>query len=295
MLFNPFPDDAIVDVSLSTEPGGRDEPGDLRGLPVEAGTTSVVDVGQFVRLRDRTSISVVARSGRLVVDRVQSFDGSEGGRLGLSLMLASPGLAESWAFPAGEYSASTTEQWHVYNPSGEEAVVDLHLVPDEGQSLEPVSLTVPPLGRVTVDAAAIARVPADVGHSSTVRSVNRVAVVVERELDARPPSEQPGWTSSLGAPQAASRWVQTNGAGRADELVGQTTVIYNPGATAVMVAVANLDSATQASPRRVELDPAERVVLDATRSLLIEADGLVIVERVLARSSGPATSIAIPV
>ncbi|MEX2659865.1 MAG: DUF5719 family protein, partial [Acidimicrobiales bacterium] len=169
VLFNPFAEDVVVDISFSTNEG-RDEPAALQGLPIPAGTTNVVELTEHVRRRDVTATSIVARRGRLVVDRVQSFDGSEG-RRSLSLALAAPEPAEVWTFPEGFYTEGITERWHLYNPHDREALASLELVPEDGDLPEPVDLTIPPHGQVVVEASELGRVAADVAHFSTVRSL----------------------------------------------------------------------------------------------------------------------------
>ena len=138
-LFNPFPDDAVVDIEFSTSEG-RDDPRGLQGLPVAAGTTTFVEVQDFVRRRAFTAASVVARTGRLVVDRVQLFDGGSG-RTGISLAVAAPAAAGVWYFPDGLYQEGLTQTWHIYNPGDREAEVSLEIVPAEGDIPEPLDLT----------------------------------------------------------------------------------------------------------------------------------------------------------
>ncbi|MBA2437219.1 MAG: hypothetical protein H0V52_02570, partial [Acidimicrobiia bacterium] len=107
VLFNPFPADAVVDVAFATDQG-RDQPEALQGLPVPAGSTTRISVGEFVRRREVTATTVSTRTGRLVVDRLQRFDASVG-RSGLSLALAAPAPAEVWTFPAGRHEEGLVE------------------------------------------------------------------------------------------------------------------------------------------------------------------------------------------
>lgn len=287
VLFNPFPDDAVVDLSFSTDEG-RDEPAALQGLPVPAGSTEIVELTEHVRRRNVTATSVIARRGRLVVDRVQSFDG-EGGRTGVALTVAAPAPAEVWAFGEGYAVEGLTERWHLYNPTEREAVASLEIVPDVGELPEPVDLTIPPRGLVTVEATELARVPAGVGHRSTVRSLNGVPVVAERSIDARPPSGREGWTSSLGSPTTARRWLLPYGAVTED--IDEWLVVANPGAEAVTVDVTTLDGGRLLDIdglSAVELGPADRKAIRlrprierSPLPLLVEATGPIVVEREL--------------
>lgn len=307
VLFNPFADDAVVDISFSTSEG-RDEPTPLQGLPIPPGATEVIELTDVVRRRDVTAASIVTRRGRLVVDRVQSFDGSEG-RSGLALTLAAPAPAESWTFPEGFYTEGTTERWHVYNPSEEEALVTIDIVPDDGTVTEPIELTIPPVSQVAVDASETGRVGPDVGHLSTVRSSNGVRVVAERSIDARPPADgqgRRGWTSALGSPLVATRWLLPYGAttGTVDEWV----VVVNPGEQPVTFTVEVLTGAALEAVDgldAVALEPAGRRALQLrTRverdplPLLVTATGPVVVERNLYQlgptEDGVSSAVGIP-
>ena len=293
VLFNPFPGDAVVDIAFATDQG-RDEPEALQGLPVPAGTTTRVPVGEFVRRREVTATTVVARTGRLVVDRLQRFDGSEG-RSGLSLALAAPAPAEVWTFPAGRHEEGLVERWHVYNPSDRDAVVIVEAVTDSGEIPIPVERTVSAGGQLVIDATEAAVVPAEVAHSSTVRSLDGVAVVVERELSGAAPSSRRGWSSMPGSPLAAERWLLAAGPGAGG--VSERLAVYNPGAGPVRFSVvAQLDGRAVAVDELsdVELGPAARLEVsmadlldDSPVPLALEADGPVVVERDLSPATDP--------
>jgi hypothetical protein len=302
VLFNPFPGDAVVDIALATDQG-RDEPETLQGLPVPAGSTTRIALEDFVRRREVTATTVTARTGRLVVDRLQSFDASVG-RGGLSLALAAPAPAEVWTFPAGRHEEGLVERWHVYNPGDVDAVVTVEVVTDSGEVPIPVERTVSARSQLVIDAAEAAVVPAAVGHSSTVRSINGVAVVAERELSGAAPSSRRGWSSMVGAPLAAERWLLAAGPG-VDE-VDERLVIFNPGPDSVRFSVgAQVDGRVVAVDQLgdVELGPVARRQIplaelsdDPPVPLVVEATGPVVVERDLSPAVDPGitTLLGIP-
>ena len=74
-LFNPFPGDASVDIEVAFDTGVR-QPTALSGLVVPAGTTRVVDLGEQVQRREQFSVTVETRSGGVVAELAQRFDGS---------------------------------------------------------------------------------------------------------------------------------------------------------------------------------------------------------------------------
>jgi hypothetical protein len=299
-LFNPFPDDAIVDITFATDEG-EEEPAALAGLPVAAGTTTLVNVHDNVRRRAVVATSIVARSGRLVADRVQSFNGAIG-RRGVSLTLGAPELDGEWTFPDGLWTEGITQQWHVYNPSDREAEVSLEITPAKGDPLEPIDLAVPAKTQLVIDADG--KVAADVAHTSTIVSLNGVPVVAERSLDARPPSSRRGWSSTLGSPLAARRWLFPLGevSGNTDEWI----VVHNPNPEVVTLSLTALAGGQVLGIeglQDLEVAPGGRIALrlgdHIQRSplpLLVEADGEVIVERDLYRvgSTGITASVGIP-
>jgi hypothetical protein len=301
-LFNPFPDDAIVDIAFVTDQG-RDEPEALQGVPVAAGTTTRVNVGDVVRRRDLTATSVTTRSGRVVVDRLQRFDGSDG-RSGISLALAAPAPAETWTFPAGQYQEGLAERWHVYNPEDRDVVVILEVVPDSGEVPIPLERTVSARGQLVIDGAETALVPAGMGHSSTIRSVDGAGVVAERELSGIAPSPRRGWSSMVGSPLTAGGWLLASGPGAG--AVADRLSVHNPGPAPVRFSVTALVGG-QAVPAEgltdVDLGPAQRrevalgEVLDSSPApLVVTADGPVVVERDLSPSADPgiSTTLGIP-
>ncbi len=77
-VFNPFPDSAVVDITFATDDGER-RPQAFDGMVVPGGRVIGVEVTGVVTLRPQMSASVVTRqgSGRVVVDQLQSFDGTD--------------------------------------------------------------------------------------------------------------------------------------------------------------------------------------------------------------------------
>lgn len=296
-LFNPFPDDVIVDITLATD-DLREQPGALQGVPIAPGTTTVVDLGEHVRRREVTATTVAARNGRLVVDRVQAFDGSEG-RSGLTVTAGAPTVAPEWHFPDGRHGDERAQRWHLYNPGEEEAIVLIEVVPADGDVPEPIERTVPAGAQVVVEAAELPGVPADTWYHSTVRTINDVEVVAELELDSRTDGLR-GWSSTLGAPVSARRWLLPGG--QAEEGTSRTLVVSNPSArtvrmNAVLLAGGNVVDVPEG--RGVELRPAQRVALSldavdrAAIPILVEASGDVVVERRVVGSGGEGVSIAV--
>lgn len=105
VLFNPFPSGAIVDATFATDDGPR-EPVRFQGLPVPARSVVGVDLGEDVTGADHVSGTFEVRAGRLVIERLASFDGSYGIE-GLDLGLGVPEAATTWVFADGKASAAS--------------------------------------------------------------------------------------------------------------------------------------------------------------------------------------------
>ena len=82
VVFNPFPEDAVVDFVFTTEEG-QVTPQALTGLSVQGRGVTAVNVGDYVQRREAVAARVSARTGRLVVTRIETFDAGVG-RKGVS-------------------------------------------------------------------------------------------------------------------------------------------------------------------------------------------------------------------
>ena len=77
------------------------------------------------------SAQVDVGRGRLVVDRIQTFDGTDPAYEGITLGLGAPTPAEVWIFPDGMVDDGITEQIVVFNPSDEVAEVEVEVRLDD--------------------------------------------------------------------------------------------------------------------------------------------------------------------
>lgn len=301
LALNPFPDDAVVDIVFSTEEGIV-SPQALTGLLVRGQALTTINVGEFVQRRESVATTLTARTGRLVVGRLQTFDGTAG-RRGISIGLGAAAPGPVWYFPEGMVADGLSERFLVYNPGRVEAQVEMALALESGEA-EPLRLTIPRESRLTVVAGEESRIPKGVAHAVTVRSVEGPDVVVERTIDGVAPSARTGMSITLGARLPSTRWVAA--AGGADENTDQWMVIQNPGPRAARVSL-NLLAEGSAGPvgtfTNVEVPPGQRKALHVnealrrpTTPLLLTSSEAVVVERDLYRLRAPGIgmSAAIP-
>ncbi|QGG95812.1 DUF5719 family protein [Actinomarinicola tropica] len=258
-LFNPFPRDAVVDMSFVTVDGVR-EPRALTGLVVPGEGVVLADVGAEVRRRDHVSTTVRARAGRVVAERLQSFDDSDG-RRGTTVDLGVTEPQEVWVHTYGRVGPDVDQRLTVYNPTDAPAEVDVEvaLAEDLAGGVAPFELTVRPQGFVTIDLAGEDRILDAVGQDDaeltlTVRSLNGVPVVsdLRTELD--------GMAVSHGRSSAATTQVLVDPLGPDAE--GRLRVLDLGGDDANEVEITVVRNGRRTELDTIELAPAGRAVVD---------------------------------
>ncbi|HAF69524.1 MAG TPA: hypothetical protein DCL16_10420 [Acidimicrobiaceae bacterium] len=134
VIYNPLPIDAVIDLSFASEAEvGSYSPRELVGLVVPATNTISVDIGAHVRRRDVLSATVKARLGSVVVDHIQTFDGSSG-RVGFSATLATATASTSWYHPVAVLGESERVSVVMTNPTELVADVEITVVSGEGET-----------------------------------------------------------------------------------------------------------------------------------------------------------------
>ncbi len=192
-LFNPFPDATSVDVAFATDEG-RIAPQDLTGVAIPARSLRVVTIENPARRREVAAM-VTTRTGRIVVDRLQTYDGTgdpvagEGPEAieteaprGLASTAAVATPAERWFFPDVRMVAGSRTQLAVLNPSEETA--DLEVVvgfddPTLYEEVPPIQLSVRAGEQALYDLADDADFLPGMELTLDVRSTDGVPVVAE--------------------------------------------------------------------------------------------------------------------
>ena len=185
VLFNPFSADAGVDITAAVEDGLR-SPKEWAGIVVPAGTSRVIDLGQYVQRRDQFSVAVQLRNGNLIAESAQSFDiaaaGDAPAERGLRLQLGVPEARSGWTFAGGFKGSGVKEELVVYNPGSQVASVIIQVTPYGGASdpPEPFELSVPAKRFLVLDLSAEQRVPDTGFHSIRVETSAKTPVVTAR-------------------------------------------------------------------------------------------------------------------
>ncbi|MGH9246405.1 MAG: DUF5719 family protein [Acidimicrobiales bacterium] len=304
VLFNPFPDDAVVDLTFATPEGFR-SPQPYSGLIVPGEQVVALDATAVVARHDNLSASIDARRGRVVADRIQIYDGFRG--RGIAVGLGQPQLSELLFFPDGITGEGFTERFMVFNPSDAPAQLDIEIYLDDPATngeVEPVAVTVQPESHNAVELSGDPRIPSGVRHSAIVRVHNGVPVAAEQELFGEEPASARGVAVVAGSPLLADTWVL--GAGEASEGIGELVTLFNPslGEGISRVRIAALDGSGGDVPTLTDLEvqPGGRLTIDLgehlnreSLALYVEATRPVVVERLLFRRGGRGMSQALGV
>ncbi len=306
VFMNPFPDDATVDIAFATDEGVRDT-ARFQGFIVPGRSVVGAYIDEDVTRKQQVSAQVTVRSGRLIVDRIQTFDGTDG-RTGLTLSLGVPTPALDWIYPVGETGPGLTEQVVVFNPSSRVAEVEVEARLDDPATNappEPFELTIPPGRYSTIDVHSEDRIPPGVGHALIVRSLNNVPITAERVNAAADPAPRRGVSVTSGSPLGAPTWYFAGGGPTAERdeflvlfnLDNDKAVTYSVTGLADGQTIAIQDLQGQSIPAggRVVIRLGDHITREGL-PVVVTAGGAIVAERGLYRigGGGMSQSIGIP-
>jgi len=273
LLFNPFADDAVIDIDFDADVGLDS----LNGVVAPAHRVTAVEVTDEVTVAARVSAMIDVVAGRLAVSRIQTYDSDKA--RGLSVEVASPGGSPVIYLLNVEIGVGRTDVVSITNPSSDEiAQVDIEIVADSDIILDPIELTIHPRRTVTVNMADEPRLAELSAFTLAVRSLSGVPVAASLDSLVSLDSEMVvGAAAEIGADLASTSWlipIEAIDMGRAD------IVVVNPSRiaiTRVAFSVIGPEGSTDIST--VELGPSSR-----TRVSSAELGGDQSVVRVVASS-----------
>jgi hypothetical protein len=228
-LFNPYGDDAIVDVTFLTDSGVQ-QPADYQGLVVPRRSRVTLPVQNEVLRQDHVAIHVHARSGRVVAERSQSFDGSFG-RFGLEVSLGATISTSRLVLPFGDAQPGSQEALAVANFGLLPAEVEIDLLVEGNAVATPQQLQVP--GRSVTFTDVGGKVPAGSNYTVVVKSGASDPVVAETFFLRDGTGGGKGSGTAVGASAPANSWAFA--LGRTDAASDARVVAYNPGPKPVTV------------------------------------------------------------
>ncbi len=289
ILTNPSADSVSVNLAFITKSGKR-EPSAFQGDSVAPHSVKVVSVADN-GLKDEAvvGVQVIASRGQLIVARAQHYFG--GNRLGYTLDLGAPAPSEQVWFAAGESGAGITEQYVMFNPTSQDASVDVTVLGLATTSAfsSPPSIPVAAGEIVVFDTSTIAGLPAGL-HSMVFSTLAAPSIVVERVL-TKPAGDKIATTVVMGitAEYVVPRWYVPIGV---DAAAIKALVVYNVDGVDTKVTVKAIGPGGEvAVPSLTDLPIAAAglITIDLTdpsvfgRPLVVESTQRLLVERVLPR------------
>lgn len=254
-LFNPFPGDAVVDLTFVTDDGFR-SPEDFESLLVPARQLLIVDVGAVVTRRAHVSSIVRVRTGRVVAEQLQTTTSPSGG-VSLAGTLGAQALASTWYFANGRADRNTVERFVVFNPGELALEAELRVLNEAGDDaarIEPFALRVGPNGYAEIILNREPRLSLPNSHAVVVQAFGDVPMAVARILqtgDQAPQQAQPETKPGDGGNDAyalpAGLAVTTGSAVVAQRWLASSVVPQGGGAARVAVFNPSPDKAVTAS------------------------------------------------
>jgi hypothetical protein len=222
-LLNPYPVDAIADLSFTTEEG-QEDPAGFEGVLVPANGLTVLNLGSNLRIREHIAVTVTARTGQVVAYQTElvtrpparaQFEGPHQGLNpaapipGATLELGATGPSTSWWWPAGSDGSGVSESYIAYNPGAAAARLSLVLLSQGAQSGAGGSsqVTVPPYGTAVVKTNGQPWALPGLVYAAHLVSTNGVPVVAERSVSATAPASMRGLATLLGQARPADYWL----------------------------------------------------------------------------------------
>jgi hypothetical protein len=227
LIYNPFPDEAVVHVSFLTA-GAEIRKASLDDVSVPSRSAAFVRVNRFVRLQRVLAAEVEAERGRVVAWRVH-FDQPEDGPNGVEMSLGVPRTATTWYFPEGQIDPSADTRIAIANPNeATEATVTISLSTGDQvvQPRELVELPIPASSaRVIPLEFSLPKGQRELGGVSiVVQSTNGTGIVAERTI--RYNGSLRGATSEMGASVSSQSWLVQPGTLNPST---DTLIVMNPG------------------------------------------------------------------
>jgi hypothetical protein len=305
VLFNPFGDDAIVDVALTTDTGAQ-EPATLQAFVVPRRSRVTIPVQDSVLRQARVATHVHARAGRVVAEQMQLFDDAvvEGGaaRNGVALTQGTLRPSLDARIVGASRRAGGDGTVSLANFADADAKVELQVVVAGEKPLEPVEVDVPAQG-VAVSGVTT-RVPLDAEYSIVVRALvahgRRVPVVAELLASWPEASSATGVAGAIATGDVARRWVVPQPDVDGDRVL----TVFNPGpepVTAAMLPAGQVDRSQGAtSEPEAAIPPGEartfRLELLGTRRepAVVTADHPVMVGLAVVGADGASVGPGIP-
>jgi hypothetical protein len=298
-LFNPFADDAILDLLFATD-AGFVAPADLQSLVVPRRTRVTVPLGNFVRRQAQVGAHVRVHTGRVVAEQSLTFTPENEIRRGLTLSLGAAAPAPSWMLPGFVAEDGAAHAVYVANFDADATEVEVAIRFEDGSTMAPFAVQVGGRSAEAVDLGPL--VAAGTPFAVEVRATDGKPVVAE-QLGARAtPTGASGSATALGSQVPARAWAFALTRFGAED-AGSVSV-FNPGrraATVRLLAYSAGDDQPAAKPE-VTISARKQATFDVSelgiapdQVVEVRADEPVVAaRRILATGGGASLAPGVP-
>jgi hypothetical protein len=296
-LFNPFPDDAIVDLTFLTAEGIQ-APGTAQAVVVPRHSRLSFPVSTVVRDQTNLAFHVHARVGRVIAEQSLYFDGTNG-PAGLATALGATAPSPGWRIPTGDAQSGASATLAVANFANVGTRVQVVLTLDNNTTVAPIPVTVPSMGIADVNLSQ--RVAAGTGYAINVRAPAGSPVVVELLQSWAPPASVTGRATTFGATTVAKRWAFA--LGRVDNTGDAQLVAVNVSGKPISVELLAYTAGDPNSPRSAPaqaVSPGKRAVFPLAANgvgtdqvVVLQSDGAIVAGR-LDLGVSPSMTIGLP-
>ena len=303
VIYNPFPDEAVVGIDLFTPAGPQGNANLSEGIAVPAGETVVIELNEFIRQQRFVAASIVANRGRVIAWRALQVS-SEDRPEGVQFSLGATTPWHEWFFPEGAVADGYDERVSLFNPTDEEAVATVSLVTGE-QTLQP-----PKLVEVVVPPQTLQPLPLREYVGGSDKQAGGVAVVV-RTTSGRLVAERTvyydsteltGVASEVGSARTATEWFVGPSVASPDT---DSVVLLNPGAEEATVSLSlrrpGSDPLEPARLQEIAIKAGTRLKIPlgewtrgATLAVVVTSDRGIVVERFGSKGAEVGSVMGIP-
>jgi hypothetical protein len=231
-LFNPFADDAILDLSFVTD-AGFVAPADLQSLVVPRRTRVTVPLGNFVRRQAQVGAHVQVRTGRVVAEQSLAFTSENETRRGVTLSLGAPAPAKSWTLPGVVSEEGAAHAVYIANFGVTATEIEVGPRLEDENRAAPAIVQVAGRSALAVDLRPLVEV--GVAFDVEVRAARDAPVVAAQLASWGPPTAAIGSATALGSPASSRSWAFAVTRFAADDAA--TVSVFNPNRSTATVSL----------------------------------------------------------
>jgi hypothetical protein len=296
-LFNPFADDAILDLSFVTD-AGLVAPADLQSLVVPRRSRVTVPVANFVRRQAQIGAEVNVRTGRVVAEQSLAFTSENETRRGVTLSLGTPAPAASWTLPGVVSEEGAAHAVYIANFGAAAAEVEVAPRLEDENTVTPSTVQIAGRSAVAVDLRPL--VAAGVGFGVEVRATRSMPIVAELLASWGPPARTAGSAAALGTPVPKRAWAFSVTRFTADDTASLS--VFNPNERAATVKLlvyaggtppADVAELSLPGEKQATIDLAELAVTPE-HLVVLRADAPVVATRRILGPGGAALAPGVP-